>query len=117
MINCDFYAASTIFDYLPFYRTVLSYRIQFNIQKITLTIKKEEERKMPWKIQRVCVCVCRIENSPKRNKTNECKAKESEIISYSISRNITLKGKKEKKISTLFFLKEKMEKRWKKKKK
>lgn len=70
---------------------------------------------MPWKIQRVCVC--RIENSPKRNKTNECKAKESEIISYSISKNITLRGKKKRKFQHFFFSKNKMEKRWKKKKK
>lgn len=86
-------------------------KTQFNIQKITLTIRK----KMPWKIQRVCVC--RMKNSPKRNKTNECKAKESEIISYSISKKHNFKRERKETSTLFFFLKETKEKRWEKKKK
>ena len=106
MINCDvFCAASTIFDYLPFYRKKNSIQHSKNHPNN----KKENALENP---ACVCVCVCvEWKNSPKRNKTNECKAKESEIISYSISKKHNFKRER-KETSTLFFLlKETKEKR------
>lgn len=62
-------------------------KTQFRIQ----TKNHPNNKKKKKEEKNACVCVCRIKNSPKRNKTNECKAKESEIISYSIRINLTLK--------------------------